>query len=213
MHTLHESQRDLGVIVLITLLWNLQCESVCHKAHRALHVIRRNVPRTSSVQLKKQLYLALVRSHVSYCCQLWRPYHLKDIQSIERIQRHATKYILKDYQSDYRSRLLSLNMLPLMYWLDLQDIVFLVKCLKDPNDTFDIYQYITFVSSNTRAGTSNKLSHKFTRQNSTRYFYFTRIVRLWNSIQNGILDLILSLKTNKIITTKEISMGTLCSKL
>ncbi len=109
-------------------------------------MIRRNVPRTSSVQLKKQLYLALVKSYVSYCCQLWRPYHLKDIQSIEKIQRHATKYILKDYQSYYRSRLLSLNMLPLMYWLDLQDIVFLVKCLKDPNDTLAIHQYILLLS-------------------------------------------------------------------
>ena len=193
-----ESQRDLGVIVSDTLSWSHQCDLVCSKAYRALHVIRRNVPPTSHIRLKKQLYLILVKSHVSYCCQLWRPYLLKDIQSIERIQRRATKYILNDYDSDYRSRLLSLNMLPLMYWLDLQDLVFLVKCLKDPNDTLNIHQYITFVSSSTRAGTNNNLCHKFSRLNSTRHFYFVRIVRLWNAIPNGILDSNLTVQTNKL---------------
>ena len=108
------------------------------------------------------------------------------------------KYILRDYESDYRLRLLSLNMLPLMYWLDLQDLVFLVKCLKDPNDTFNIHHYITFVTSSTRAGTNNKLCHRFTRLNSTRHFYFVRIVRLWNTIPNGILDLNLTVQTNKL---------------
>ena len=130
-----ETQRDLGVTVSGTLSWSYQCDHVCTKAYRSLHVIRRNVSSSSSVKLKRQLYLTLVKSHVSYCCQLWRPFLIKDIQSIEKIQRRATKYILNDSSSDYKSRLLSLNMLPLMYWLDLQDLVFLVKCLKDPHNT------------------------------------------------------------------------------
>ena len=44
----------------------------------------------------------------------------------------------------------------------------------------------------------NKLGHRFTRLNSTRYFYFVRIVRLWNTIPNGILDLNLTVQTNKL---------------
>ena len=106
-----EIQRDLGVTVSGTLSWSFQCELVCSKAYKFLHVIRRNVPPSSPVNLKKQLYLTLVKSHVSYCCQLWRPFMVKDIQSIEKIQRRATKYILSDYTSDYKSRLLSLNLL------------------------------------------------------------------------------------------------------
>ena len=167
-----------------------------------LHVIRRNVPPSSPVNLKKQLYLTLVKSHVSYCCQLWRPFMVKDIQSIEKIQRRATKYILSDYTSDYKSRLLSLNLLPLMYWLDLQDLVFFIKCLKDPNDTIGIYRYVSFVGMNrTRAGTANKLQHKFARLSSTRHFYFIRITRIWNSIPSEIIDLNLSVYTNKVRLT------------
>ncbi len=125
-----EVQRDLGVVVSSTLSWSQPCDAVYSKAYRALYVIRRNVSSTSSVSLKKQLFLSLVKSHVSNCCQLQRPHLCKNIQSIERIQRRATKYVLKDYINDYKSRLLSLNMLPLMYWLDLQDLVFMIKCLR-----------------------------------------------------------------------------------
>ena len=148
--------------------------------------------------LKKRLYLTLIRSHISYCCQLWRPYLVKDFLAIEKIQRRTTKYILGNYVVEYKTRLISLNMLPLMYWLDLQDLLFVTKCLQDPKDTIRIHQHVTFINSNTRAGSTNKLCHRFARLNSTRHFYFFRIVRLWNYIPNDIMDLTLSLHTNKV---------------
>ena len=101
-------------------------------------LIQHTLPPNSASSLKKQLYLTLVKSHLSYCSQLWRPRFLKDIQSIEQVQRKATKYILNDYTSDYTTRLLSLNLLPLMYRFELQDIMFLVKHLKYPSDNLDI---------------------------------------------------------------------------
>ena len=193
-----ETQRDLGVTVTSNLSWSSQCDHVCAKAYRSLYVVRRNVPPNSPVSLRRQLYLALVKSHICYCCQLWRPHLIRDIQALERVQCRATKYILNDYNSDYKSRLLYLNMLPLMHWLDLQDLVFLVKCLKDPHDTIGIYRYINFVNSDrTRASTVNKLQHRFSRLSSTRHFYFVRIARLWNSIPVGIIDLNLSAQSNK----------------
>ncbi len=194
-----ETQRDLGVTVTSNLSWSSHCDYVCAKAYRSLFVIRRNLPTSSPVTLRKQLYLTLVKSHVCYCCQLWRPCLIRDIQSIERVQRRATKYILMDYNSEYKSRLMNLNMLPLMYWLELQDLVFLVKCLKDPHDTIGINRYLNPVNSeSTRANTKNNLQHRFSRLSSTRHFYFFRIVRLWNAIPTGIIDLNLSTQTNKI---------------
>ena len=85
-----------------------------------------------NVYTKLSLYTSLVRSQLIYCSQVWRPFQIKDITFIERIQRRATKYILNDYTSDYKSRLLSLNLLPLMYFFELQDIIFAVKSLKNP---------------------------------------------------------------------------------
>ena len=82
---------------------------------------------------------------------------IKDIKSVERIQRKATKFILKDYTTDYKTRLISLYILPVMYWLDLQDLVFLIKCLQDPLDNINIHRYVSYVNSNTRAGSETLL--------------------------------------------------------
>jgi len=86
----------------------------------------------------KAIYLTLVRSQLMYCTPIWHPYLLKDIQNIERIQRCATKFILTDYDSNYKTRLLTLKLLPLMYLFELQNIIFTVKSLKSPTKGFNI---------------------------------------------------------------------------
>ena len=37
---------------------------------------------------------------------------MKDVKILQRILRRTTKFLLQDYPSDYRSRLVSLNVLP-----------------------------------------------------------------------------------------------------
>ena len=58
----------------------------------------------------------LVQSQLMYGSQLWNPYLIKDITTLERIQRRATKFILNDYISNYKSHLLELDLSPLIYF-------------------------------------------------------------------------------------------------
>ena len=106
----------------------------------------------------------------------------KDILCLERVQRRATKFICNDFAMDYKSRLMSLRLLPLMTWLELQDIMFLVRCLKRSMDNLEITKVLSFVSSTTRAASNNKLCHNFSRLIIVHHFYYNRIVRLWNAI-------------------------------
>ena len=41
----------------------------------------RSIPINAPTSLKRALYLALVRSHLCFCSQLWRPYKLKEISN------------------------------------------------------------------------------------------------------------------------------------
>ena len=75
---------------------------------------------STPIATKRNLYVTLIRSKLTYCSQLWRPRLLKDIIMLETVQKRSTKFILQDYTSDYKSRLIQLNLLPLMYWYDLQ---------------------------------------------------------------------------------------------
>ena len=75
-----------------------------------LGLIRRGFSNTLSVFNKKSLYVSLVKSHLLYCSIIWRPHLRKDIMLLERVQRRASKFLLNDYSSDYKSRLISLNL-------------------------------------------------------------------------------------------------------
>jgi len=138
--------------------WTEHYRSISAKAYQTLGLIRRTL-KTNCTQAKKQLYITLVRSQLIYCSQIWRPHLIKDIILLERIQQRATKYILNDYQSTYKSRLEQLNLLPVMYVYELSDLMFLIKSLKSSSDNFNIKDHITFARSHTRSGMHNKLQH------------------------------------------------------
>ena len=99
---------------------------------------------------------------------MWRPYLLKDIDAFEAVQRQSTKFILNDYTSDYKFRLLSLQFLPLMMLYELNDILFFAKSFKKPNVAFNIHNYFTFSSNRTRSTSHHKLVHKLARSNVTK---------------------------------------------
>ena len=156
--SISQCHRDLGILVCSTLSWANHYSMLCSSAYSSLYMIRRNAS-SAALSVRKTLYLSLVRCHLSYCSQLWRPCLIKDIELLERVQRRATKFITENYEVSYKNRLLSLGLLPLMYWFELLDIMFLVHTLKNPPDNFDIYDHITFTNSDERSTRSSAVHH------------------------------------------------------
>ena len=118
-----EHYKDLGIVLTHNLSWESHYEYILTNGYKMLGLLRQTFSNVGRVQAKKVLYLSLVRSKLTYCSQIWRPQFLKDIQSLESIQRRATKYILSDYSSDYKSRLVCLQLFPLMMQFELNDYV------------------------------------------------------------------------------------------
>ena len=120
--------------------WSHHIAKITSKAYKILGLLRRTFSSSSDITTKKRLYISLVRSQLLYGSQIWRPLHLNDINPIESVQRRATKYILNDYISDYRSRLVKLDLLPLTMLLEFNDICFFIQSLKhiSPSNSFNI---------------------------------------------------------------------------
>ena len=148
----------------------------------------------SMLSVRKRLYIGLVRSQLSYGSQVWRPSLMKDIVNLERVQRRASKYILSDYTSAYKERLIKLGLFPLVMYLEYLDISFLLRCLKDAgSDNFNINSFITFATQSTRAASHFKLTHSAPLSTLSSRLYFHRLPRLWNMLPT--FDLSLSTTT------------------
>lgn len=76
-----------------------------------------------SMQSRKALYTALVRSSLGYCSQVPQSV-IRNLLAIENVQRKATKF-LYNYSNalSYRDFLLGLQLLPINYWLEYLDFV------------------------------------------------------------------------------------------
>ena len=97
-------EKDLGITFNADLKVSEQC-GIASKGNQILALIRRTITYKDK-QLIVPLYKAIVRQHLEYCIQSWRPYRKKDIDKLERIQRRATKIIPELRDLSYESRLL-----------------------------------------------------------------------------------------------------------
>ena len=109
----------------------LQHDYCTSKAYKSLGFLCRVFKYSHCTQTRKSFYISFVRANLLYCSPLWRPYLLKDIDSLERVQRHVTKFILSDYTSDYKTRLKQL-----MYIYEIVDIMLFVNSIKNPPPRF-----------------------------------------------------------------------------
>ena len=90
-----------------------------------------------------------------------------------------------------------LKLVPFSLWLELVDITFLVNFLTYPQEHFDIFEYIQFVSSTTLSSSHSKLKCLLPQStnNHLNFIYFNQVVKLWNALPKMDLELsILSLK-------------------
>ena len=97
-------EKDLGVTISADMKVSEQCGIAASKGNQILGLIRRNITYKGK-KLIKPLYKAIVRPHLEYCIQAWRPYRKKDIDALERIQRRATKMIPELRDLSYEERL------------------------------------------------------------------------------------------------------------
>ena len=80
------------------------------------------------------LYKTLVRTHLEFASSVWQPYKIKHIDTIENVQRQATKQLPGLKELSYSERLKKLKLPTLGFRRVRGDMIKLYKIL---NDTYD----------------------------------------------------------------------------
>jgi hypothetical protein len=196
MLTEHEEQRDLGIIIHSSLKPSQQCVAAAKKANKMLGMIKRNIECRSPF-IVSRLYKQLIRPHLEYCIQAWRPWLQKDIQLLEAVQRRATKIITGFNDLPYEERLRRLHLLPLERRHERGDVIQTFKILKgmekvDAGKFFSPHQ-----STHTTRGHDMRVAKNHCRLDSRKFFYSQRSVEPFNACPPS------AMKANTILSFKK----------
>ena len=174
------SERDLGVLIDNSLSSSKHCAKAVATANKVLGMINR----TYSCKSKENilcLYKSLVRPHLEYCCQIWRPYHQKDIDNIEKVQRRVTRMISECSLLNYSDRLVITGLLSLEMRRLRADLIEVFKIVKG----FEKVNSSLFFEKQRNVRTRG---HPFRfykpncRLDIRKYFFSQRVISEWNSL-------------------------------
>lgn len=99
-----EGEKDIGVMVDDSINFSKHIQQQINKANSIMGLIRRTYTYLDERSFK-YLFQALVRPHVEYAAAVWSPYKICDIESIENVQRRATKLVPSLKSLEYPDRL------------------------------------------------------------------------------------------------------------
>ena len=127
--------RDLGVYMSGDRRWTTQIDKAAQGGRKmAAWVLSAFQDRSTSVMLT--LYKSIVRSKLEYCCPVWNPTYIGEIQKLENVQRSFTRRILGCKDLTYWDRLKKLHLMSLQRRRERYCIIHAWKILNDlaPND-------------------------------------------------------------------------------
>ena len=181
------------MLIKSDLKWDAHVLSISKRANNALGYIRRGTTGFNDVDTRKVLYMALVRNHLVHASQVWAPQSVHLIKQLESLQRRATKYILclpYDTTITYKDRLLKLDLLPMSYWHEYLDVLYLYKLASGMlslklHDFLKVKQPLRVTR---RSNPSSGLMFDIPKARTVTYqsSYFIRTARIWNELPSSI---------------------------
>jgi hypothetical protein len=185
---------DLGLLVTTDLQWEKYITNCINKANKRFGFIKRCIGYGCSKNVKLICYRSLIRPLLEYCTVVWFCTNKKILVKLESIQRKVTKFILNDYQSDYKTRLILCDILPLSLRRQFLDCVFVYNSLYGLSDYIitDKLELVNIQDDiNTRLRhNQDELMFKYERTNYELYnkFFTRRVINVWNKLPYNLRD-------------------------
>ena len=178
--------RDLGVYVSDDCSWTYHVNMIAAEARQVASWVL-GAFRDRTILTMTTLFKSLVRSKLEYCCPLWNPSKIKDIQILENVQKQFTRRIEGLHEMDYWDRLKKLKLLSLQRRRERYTIIHTWKILngKAPNNIN--MSFYTSARLGVRA-TIPSFNYKAQRSISTAFddSFGVKAARLWNILPKDV---------------------------
>jgi ribonuclease P/MRP protein subunit RPP40 len=175
---------DLGILFSTDLKFSENINKCINKANGMIGLVKRTFHHINTKQFRK-LYKGLIRPHLEYGNLIWHPRFIKDIESIERVQKRATKLVHCVKHLPYPERLKVLKIPTLAYRRFRGDMIEVYKLLHGKEDI----EYTKFfdLNPNTTRGHSLKLKKKSFKKDVRKHFFSQRVITPWNLLTDEIV--------------------------
>ena len=173
-------EKDLGVTISADMKVSQQCGIAASKGNQILGLIRSNITYKGK-KLIIPLYKTIVRHHLDYCIQAWRPYRKKDIDTLERIQRRATKMIPELRDLSYEERLKECGLTTLETSRLRGDQIEVFKILNG-YENIDRNMFFSLKKDSRTRGHEVKLVKNQCRLDIRKHSFSQRTINEWNKL-------------------------------
>ena len=184
-------EKDLGVIITKDFKVAKQCAEAAKTGNKVLGMIHRTFTNKSKYIVKK-LHKSLVRPHLDYCVQAWRPHLKKDIEVLEKVQRRATRMVEGCKGMNYEGRLKNIGITTLELRRERADLLEMFKIMKgmeglEKNYFFREGTKVRKEEVATR-GHSMKVCKERFRLDAGKYSFGNSVVDSWNALPEYIVE-------------------------
>ena len=177
--------RDLGVQMSANFKTEAQCANAARKASAALYRLRKTVA-SRNPEVLLPLFKAFVRPHLEYCVQSWSPTLIKDIKTLEKVQKSFTRLFPNLRDKPYEERLKILNLFSLGRRRKRGDLIEVFKILHGYSDSGE--HMFERNSNSALRGHEWKLGKRRARLDIRNHFFAFRVVNDWNKLPSEVVQ-------------------------
>lgn len=186
-----ESFKYLGVTFTRDLTWSKHIDNICSSAYKKLCFLRHKLKHATK-EIKTVAYKTYVRPILEYASVVWDPYTKKDIESLEKVQRQAARFIHCNYRqtASPTEMLRNSNLEPLHIRREIARLKLLFLII---NDKLNLSSSKYVLPSSSKR--SSRLNHTKTCQtfksriDTFKQSFFVRTIEAWNQLPSEIVNI------------------------